>query len=96
VWWATVTITTVGYGDIFPITTAGRVAGVVLMFSGLAVLGVLAGTLATFFGLGDDDATAEANEAGELSTASASSDADLRARLDELERAIAAVRRELG
>src|SRR5262249_38273592 len=48
VWWAIVTITTVGYGDVYPITTAGRITGVVLMLSGLALFGVLAGTLATF------------------------------------------------
>ena len=55
VFWAIVTITTVGYGDIVPITTVGRVMSVILMFSGVALLGVLAGTLASFFGFGDND-----------------------------------------
>jgi voltage-gated potassium channel len=41
VWWAVTTITTVGYGDRYPVTGAGRVAGVGLMLGGIALLGVL-------------------------------------------------------
>src|SRR6478735_3276196 len=50
-WWAVVTLTTVGYGDIVPETTTGRIAAVTIMLTGVAVLGLLAGTLASFFRL---------------------------------------------
>ena len=51
-WWSIVTLTTVGYGDIVPETTAGRVDGVMIMIAGVSVLGLLAGSLASFFGVG--------------------------------------------
>jgi voltage-gated potassium channel len=50
-WWAVVTITTVGYGDIVPTTPTGRIAGVMIMITGIGVLGVLAGSLASYFRL---------------------------------------------
>lgn len=62
-WWALVSLTTVGYGDIVPSTSTGRFAAAALMVTGVAVLGVLAGSLASFLGLERDreaDAQAEA------------------------------------
>ena len=50
-WWGIVTLTTVGYGDIVPKTAVGRWAGVTIMLTGIAVLGLLAGSLASFFRL---------------------------------------------
>lgn len=49
VWWVFVTLTTVGYGDQYPITGIGRIAGVFVMFSGVALIGVLASFLSNFF-----------------------------------------------
>ncbi len=46
-WWAVVTITTVGYGDYFPVTAAGRITGVFVMFAGVGIIGALASILAS-------------------------------------------------
>ncbi len=57
-WWTIVTLTTVGYGDIVPKTTAGRVDGVMIMIAGVSVLGLLAGSMASLFGLGSGASSA--------------------------------------
>lgn len=67
VWWAIVTLTTVGYGDVVPKTTEGRAAGVMIMITGIAVLGLLAGSLSSFFRLEPkagtgEDASADASD----------------------------------
>ena len=49
VWWAFVTITTVGYGDYYPVTTIGRLFAIILMFAGLGIIGVLSSYLASMF-----------------------------------------------
>lgn len=49
IWWAVTTVTTVGYGDRFPTTAAGRGVGVTLMIVGIALFGFLAGSLASYF-----------------------------------------------
>jgi voltage-gated potassium channel len=49
VWWAVVTATTVGYGDIAPKTVQGRVIGIALMFVGIAFLSLLTASIASRF-----------------------------------------------
>jgi len=48
VWWSITTITTVGYGDFFPITTTGRMIAGGLMLAGIAVLGVVTASIASW------------------------------------------------
>jgi len=48
-WWAVVTVTTVGYGDRFPVTEGGRAVAVVLMLVGIGLIGTLTATVASFF-----------------------------------------------
>jgi voltage-gated potassium channel len=48
-WWSATTITTVGYGDRFPTTPAGRGVAVLLMVAGIALFGVLAAAIAAYF-----------------------------------------------
>jgi voltage-gated potassium channel len=47
--WAVVTATTVGYGDVSPVTLAGRLIAVVLMLTGIGVIGVFTATVASLF-----------------------------------------------
>jgi voltage-gated potassium channel len=47
-WWAIVTMTTVGYGDHFPVTTGGRITAAFVMFMGVGIIGALASILASF------------------------------------------------
>jgi voltage-gated potassium channel len=48
-WWAVCTITTVGYGDKFPITEGGRIVSILLMISGIGLFGALVGYVSNFF-----------------------------------------------
>jgi voltage-gated potassium channel len=47
IWWSVVTITTVGYGDRYPVTLGGRETAVLVMFAGVGIIGALASILAS-------------------------------------------------
>ncbi|MCU0822344.1 MAG: ion channel [Spirochaetes bacterium] len=47
IWWAMVTSTTVGYGDYFPVSRAGRIIGIIIMFFGVALMGAVTGNIAS-------------------------------------------------
>lgn len=67
-WWAFVTVTTVGYGDLSPVTTTGRVVAVALMIGGIAVLGVVTATLASWIvsGVSAEEAEEHAATRGQV------------------------------
>ena len=47
-WWAMSTVTTVGYGDIYPVTTEGRIVAIFLMLTGIGTLGVYTAAIANY------------------------------------------------
>ncbi|WP_372171412.1 potassium channel family protein, partial [Vibrio sp. 10N.222.49.C9] len=48
-WWSFVTITTVGYGDFYPVTTQGRLVAAILMTAGVGLFGTFTGLVANWF-----------------------------------------------
>lgn len=49
IWWAFTTITTVGYGDLYPVTTEGRIIAVILMVTGVGLFGTFTGFVTSWF-----------------------------------------------
>jgi voltage-gated potassium channel len=49
IWWSVVTMTTVGYGDHFPVTGGGRILGVALMFSSIVLVSLFTATVSSIF-----------------------------------------------
>jgi voltage-gated potassium channel len=82
-WWAITTVTTVGYGDTFPVTPAGRGIAALLMATGIALFGVLTANLAALL---VDQGSSEPDEDG----------TSIDARLDRIEAELAALTRVLA
>lgn len=81
-WWSTVTITTVGYGDYTPVTPLGRLITLALMLGGMALIGVITATLASWI----TERAANDNAQAELVT---------HEHIKELERSITTLREEI-
>ncbi len=81
-WWALATMTTVGYGDRYPVTVTGRFVAAALMIGGIALLGVVTATIASWL----VQRVSEVTETEEAAT---------RAQVDLLTSEIAALRVEL-
>jgi voltage-gated potassium channel len=47
-WWSITTVTTVGYGDVYPVTNTGRIIAVLLMIGGISLVGVVTAALASW------------------------------------------------
>jgi voltage-gated potassium channel len=86
-WWAVVTVTTVGYGDRFPVTEGGRAVAVILMLVGIGLIGVLTATVASVFIKEHTDANKEEFKKGH---------ADLGQQLSVITDRLADVERRLG
>jgi len=91
-WWAATTITTVGYGDTFPVTFLGRVTAVFVMFAGVGIIGSLASILASVLvppPKEQEEATAEVPTTAPASDAVASQLDNIRAELAALRESLA-------
>jgi voltage-gated potassium channel len=85
-WWAVVTVTTVGYGDHFPITAGGRAVAVILMLIGIGLIGTLTATVASFFVQEHTDANKAQLQAAHEDLGARLTDLD--ARLERIEAAL--------
>jgi voltage-gated potassium channel len=91
VWWAIVTLATVGYGDVVPTTVGGRIVGSAIIILGVTFLAFLTATVTSFF-VSSDQERAKARELAERQAA----DEELRELLRRLEERLAAIESKLG
>ena len=94
-WYAIVTITTVGYGDFYPVTTAGRITAVFIMFMGVGIIGALASILASLLVAPSSSAEESSAEEG-TAAAPAASAATAAAPALSVQEELKAVREELA
>jgi len=92
-WYTIVTISTVGYGDQYPVTDAGRIIGAVIIVVGVGIFGTFTGYLANFFLSPRTKEPAPPVDAADTSTATVEG---LRRRLEESEAKLAEIRRLLA
>ncbi|QSX33001.1 ion transporter [Shewanella avicenniae] len=59
IWWSLVTISTVGYGDFYPVTTVGHVIGAIVIVCGVSFFGVISGYMASLFVAPDEEENRE-------------------------------------
>lgn len=85
-WWAFATITTVGYGDFYPVTSEGRLIASVLMFAGVGLVGTCSAFLASWFLSAEEE---EEDQPADASLTLASEVALLRAEIGTLSQIIA-------
>ena len=96
VWYTIVTITTVGYGDKYPVTNPGRIVGVLIMIVGVGLFGVLTGFLAnTFLSPNENKPEEKPAEQPGQDPASLPAPAGFGAQLDQLTAEVAELRRLL-
>lgn len=87
IWWATETVSTVGYGDFYPVTIGGRIVAVILFINGIALLSAVTATIATKVLEGDSDGQDDEADASLI---------DLRDRLKTIEEHLATLTVTLG
>lgn len=93
-WWAIVTVTTVGYGDRYPVTEGGRVVAVILMLVGIGLIGVLTATVASVFIKEHTDANKEEFKKGHADLGQQLS--VISGRLGDVERRLGATTADVG
>ena len=64
-WWSAVTATTIGYGDVYPVTPSGRIVAFGLMLVGISMIGVVTASIAAWF-VGRNDEAAESEVVAEI------------------------------
>ena len=94
-WWAVVTLATVGYGDVVPTSTWGRFVGSVVIVLGVTFLSLLTATVTSYFVSADQDQRSVelAEDRGETEADTRALLREMSARLDAIEEALQDIRR---